>query len=436
MKANELVDKYPFLDEKICNPKLGLVNRIFQWLPEPDDPKIFILAAQMCSKDIHGHQVASSINSAAGFSLKRAYQAAIGESIERYSSSFQPNDIKYSTFKNLKEEAVDPNQFAFYADEQYLDNEFPYTKFIKDSFVGWTKAINLFSGKQVYVPAATVYLPYNRNKNEAKIWDCVSTGLACGDNIYDALLRGIYEVIERDAISNMWFNELSMPTLDVESNQKMSTLFHQRIELNNCNYHFIDISTETGIYTYFGILEDNNGGALVAASANNNPEKAFQKVMLELSQGRITWKEDFVKRVYRKFKDDFSDIRDFHSRVELYTQPKMKKYLNFVYNSTKKNNIPKVPYYDGDSKQVLQKITKQIHKLGYETLYVDVTPEDIRQAGYYVVKVLIPGFTEITNDTLTPRVGGERLKRLPKKLGYLNRETNFSEYNKVPHPFP
>ena len=208
MKANELVDKYPFLDEKICNPKLGLVNRIFQWLPEPDDPKIFILAAQMCSKDIHGHQVASTINSAAGFSVKRAYQAAIGESIERYSSSFQPNDIKYSTFKNLKEEAVDPNQFAFYADEQYLDNEFPYTKFTKDSFVGWTKAINLFSGKQVYVPAATVYLPYNRNKNEAKIWDCVSTGLACGDNIYDALLRGIYEVIERDAISNMWFNEL------------------------------------------------------------------------------------------------------------------------------------------------------------------------------------------------------------------------------------
>ncbi|MHB9951831.1 hypothetical protein FEE23_10675 [Lactobacillus murinus] len=56
-----MLRNYPFLDTKICNKKSGLVSNIFHWMPEPDDPRIYMVAAKTTKKDIHGHIMASDI---------------------------------------------------------------------------------------------------------------------------------------------------------------------------------------------------------------------------------------------------------------------------------------------------------------------------------------------------------------------------------------
>lgn len=434
---NLMLRNFPFLDSRICNPQTGLVSDLFQWMPEADDPKIYMVAAKMAKKDVNGHVVASEINSAAGLSLKEAYTKAVGETIERYSSSFIPDNLIVDTYNNLHQKAADPESFAFYADEQYSQHNFPFEKFTRNSVVAWTEGLDLATGEGTLVPASSVYLPYFFKKDEAKTWICISTGLAASTSMLDAIIRGIYEIVERDAISNMWFNHLSMPLIDLNQSSYLHDLFETKLKILNGRYHLVNMTTDIGIPSVFGVLEEPGRGGLVAAASNADPVKAVRKTLIELSQGRISWKTDFVKGVNRSFKDDYSDIRDFNSRVELYTQYKMKKHLRFVYASHKKEGLPQSSFnFNKSQAKLLQSIVEKITSKGFHVYCVNLTPPDILQAGYFVVRILIPGMTEISNDSVYPRLGGTRLSTLPLKLGYSNHLQKFSDYNLIPHPFP
>lgn len=437
VSQNLMLRNFPFLDPRICNPQTGLVSDLFQWMPEADDPKLYMVAAKMAKKDANGHVVASEINSAAGLSLKEAYVKAVGETIERYSSSFIPDDLIIDTYNNLHHSAADPESFAFYADEQYNQPNFPFEKFTRNSVVAWTRGLDLATGEETLVPASSVYLPYFFKENEAKTWICISTGLAASTSMVDAILRGLYEIVERDAISNMWFNHLSMPLIELSHNAYLNDLFETKLKILNGRYHLVNMTTDIGIPSVFGVLEEPGRGGLVAAAANADPVKAVRKTLIELSQGRISWKTDFVRGVNKTFKSDFSDIRDFNSRVELYTQHKMKKHLKFVYASHKKEGLPQSDFeFNLPQEKLLRRIIEKISSKGLHAYCVNLTPPDILHAGYFVVRVLVPGMTEISNDSVYPRLGGVRLSKLPMELGYIDHLQKFSDYNLIPHPFP
>ncbi len=52
-----MIRNYPFLDANICNKTTGLVSDIFQWTPEPDDPRVFMVAAKTAQKDVNEHML-------------------------------------------------------------------------------------------------------------------------------------------------------------------------------------------------------------------------------------------------------------------------------------------------------------------------------------------------------------------------------------------
>jgi ribosomal protein S12 methylthiotransferase accessory factor len=65
---------------------------------------------------------------------------------------------------------------------------------------------------------------------------------------------------------------------------------------------------------------------------------------------------------------------------------------------------------------------------------VDVTPPDIRDLGFTVVKTLVPGLVDLNPEHLLPPKGNRRLYEVPERLGYGRRSEDVL-YD-VPHPFP
>lgn len=437
--TNPLNLAYPFLDTKICDFNTGIIKEIFEWLPEPDDPKVFTVAALSTDTSRFADVKCNVFNSGSGFTRKHAYYAAIGEAMERYSSAFfDKEDLIFSSYKNLGVDAVHPSKFAYYHQRQYQMKDFPFKEFTEDTKVRWTWGYSLIQKKPILVPAASVYLPYNpQSEDEALIWFPVSTGLSCAQSLEEAVLKGIFEVIERDCFSVLWFNALSMPIIDVNSSLEINQLFKSRFELPNCKYYLIDMTLDIKIPSILGILDDQKGGILIAASTRLNFINAIKKTLLELAQGRITWKKDFVQGVDDIFRDDYSDIVDFHSRVRLFTNKYMKKEMQFVYDSKERRMINGTyPIYPSKIKEQLAITIKKIKESGYDVITFDLTTEDIRSAGYHVVRVVIPGFTEITNDHTKPRAGGNRIYDIPHKLNLRKEPLKFDELNPVPHPFP
>ena len=71
---------------------------------------------------------------------------------------------------------------------------------------------------------------------------------------------------------------------------------------------------------------------------------------------------------------------------------------------------------------------------GCNVLFKDITTVDIRQLGFYSVKIFIPQLVQLAGAYPFYFLGGKRLYEAPKKIGL---DTNdYDGLNKFPHPFP
>jgi ribosomal protein S12 methylthiotransferase accessory factor len=67
---------------------------------------------------------------------------------------------------------------------------------------------------------------------------------------------------------------------------------------------------------------------------------------------------------------------------------------------------------------------------------VELTSPEMRELGFRVVKVLVPGLQPIDFGTQWPHLGGRRLYEAPARAGYLQSRTQPRDLNVFPHPFP
>lgn len=426
------------ISPKIFNSRTGLIKEVTQWLPEYDDPRIYVIAALVSNTEYLGlPKIGSTLNSGAGIDLLSATYAAIGESVERYCAAVIPEDqILFAKFSSIKEEAIPPNVFEFYSDEQYSHPRFPFKKFTEQSHVAWTNTVNLFNGKRALAPAATVYLPYFANKElEDNIWASVSSGLACSGAPSTALLSGLYEIIERDAFMLSWLLGYRAQSINCQNSDEMSTFIKKYFGAEINNICLLDITTDLGVPTVLGLYHKSGEGLLVAASTRGTFVDAVKKTLIELAQGRITWRKTFERANAEKDIPSYESIRTFDAHVELFTISQMIDKVKFLYQGDE-IDICELDSRVCRSLSSLEGLVSHLNVKGYSCFGKNLTTTDIEGSNFYVYRSLIPGLLEISNDHLWQRVGRRRIKEYFKSSNQERFTYSPLHLNPVPHPFP
>jgi len=142
-----------------------------------------------------------------GASLEQAFASACCEFFERYAAKMRPEDeVLEAGLDDLAGAARDPRLFDLAADSGYSDSR----------KIDWVRGYSLTSAKAVWVPANLVFLPYRPGREDKRIAKGDSNGLAAGNNIEEAVLHGILEVVERDALIIAEYNRLPMTEIDPE----------------------------------------------------------------------------------------------------------------------------------------------------------------------------------------------------------------------------
>ena len=77
---------------------------------------------------------------------------------------------------------------------------------IPQSLMEWVGAYDLMNKEEVFVSANAVYHPYDAPGQCQKLFLSNTNGLASGNVLEEAILHGMLEVIERDAISTAQFS--------------------------------------------------------------------------------------------------------------------------------------------------------------------------------------------------------------------------------------
>jgi ribosomal protein S12 methylthiotransferase accessory factor len=147
-----------------------------------------------------------------GFDPQAALLGGLGEIAERLLAVLHFSAIQdtleltsYDALATSGRRALGPKDIPLFAAEQYEQVDFPYRPFEPETRLRWLAGSDLINGGTVFVPAQLVLLYYKYHPDEVRIGYPTTGGLAFHSDSTRAVLHGLLEVVERDAINVHWY---------------------------------------------------------------------------------------------------------------------------------------------------------------------------------------------------------------------------------------
>lgn len=134
-----------------------------------------------------------------GLSMGQALASACLEFLERHCAVMKGEDaVLQAPYARVADEAIDPRRFVLAAD----------ASFDTAAKIDWIWGYSLTRAVPALVPANLVFCPYEPRRGSKAIAWTDSNGLAAGNNLEEAVLHGLLEIIERDAVMISEYNRL------------------------------------------------------------------------------------------------------------------------------------------------------------------------------------------------------------------------------------
>ncbi|HEY8509849.1 MAG TPA: YcaO-like family protein, partial [Steroidobacteraceae bacterium] len=264
---------------RIADRRLGIIQRISDVPLQPGEPRIFVLAARCTRpKYFNGNrsEPVSAINykiqaNGVAFTREEALWRVIGEACERYAGGlyWEPTLVT-ATREELGEEALPVEQLIGFSDAQYEQPGFPFARFDPRAPLRWTCGWNLTRGVRSFVPAVLVYLGYVARYPHEAFYPTMSTGMAAGRSLEQALLNGLCEVVERDAFMCAWLLRHVQARAPTDALCKALNECERQLLASECADAFVlTATTDIGLPSVLTALRLRNRDALVAGAATS-----------------------------------------------------------------------------------------------------------------------------------------------------------------------
>lgn len=344
--------------------------------------------------------------------------AAIGEAIERAASAqvILPTRPRRGT---PAEARIDAEEFALFTVEQRAHPAFPHHALFDDD-CPYVVAHDLQDNAPWWVPQPFVTL-----QDPHRTGMPTSSGLAAAPTAREALLRGLLELIERDALMTTWLHGLP--------GRAVAAAEQQVREVGRLDGEFT-LFDLTPAYSPFpvaavmgGIPKRGRWRYSLGVACRPTWEAAAEKAFLEWNQGVL------FAGIYGEYVD-VSDLTDY-ARVKSFDHHAM-------FYTRNPEHWPRLPIFNHDGGlheppsitpegEPLDAARHALKEAGIRVLYRDITTIDAIQAGLHVVKVLSPDMAQIHAHEEWPLLGGVA-GMLPTRYPDRVHESVFP--NRMPHP--
>lgn len=352
---------------------------------------------------------------------KLAEAISIVESIERYSScAWDDNELTWATESELGDKAISldrwPKCSQIELSNPKCNNALPDTRIP----LRWVKAWSLTQKKEVFVPAFLVYLNFPTFSQSEMFSNPVSTGTAAHSSLRSAVLSGLEEVIERDSISLTWLQRLSHPRIHLDVNSLRPEVA-EYIRVGNAHgitTHIFDATSDFEIPVLYAVQTSEHNSELaqvVAATCGFDPQQSLAKLFRELASLRIAlrmYKELPPKR--RANDEAISVIGGAIENGQLTNRTRFDFLLNTTNRTHSLDDI--APNLNGIDP--LDWAVDKLKERGAECIVVDLTTDEAIQAGYRVVKVLVPEAMPLSFSHYSRYLAHPRLYDAPLAMGH------------------
>lgn len=190
-----------------------------------------------------------------------------------------------------------------------LQDCFPTRSSVLNDFtlMAWEEVVNIQNGTTKMVPSDLLWLVGRITAPLAYI-QMGSNGLASGGSLEDAILAGLYEIIERDAwtLSEYLQNSGMLLTRSplTDAPEKIETCV-QKLEAADLRLHLFDITTDYNVPVFCAIILDLSGrcaGTFGGYGCHLNAEIAAVRAITEAAQARCCYisgaRDDLFRRQF------------------------------------------------------------------------------------------------------------------------------------------
>lgn len=388
-----------------------------------------------------------------GDTFTKLYISTLGEMFERIigALSYYAHKDRF-VFGSARELDGDhlvcgPDEISIFAPEQFDDPDFLFSAFTADTRINWIPMHRLIGGEEVLVPAQLVFIYYPlETPGETRIGYATSGGLSLHDDRERALLHGITECIERDAINLRWYNRIPATRIDMHEIRGLSD--YGRTVLDHAEktgkqikayQHNIDLEEYPVITT---VSFDENlrkfsfcAGGGVGSSLTQALESSFK----EYGQSELNLRSLFYNPNWYSSRsmvdlfgfDDFSleDMTLFYEIVPYYGLEKNRSKLDWYFGGADEARSA-TPPPDRDEYHHLLTVLEQSQ---IDPLVLDLTPSDFSSIS--LMKSFVPQLTFAFLPN-RPCFGHRRFYQLAYQHGLIDAPLRYEDLNSEPLPFP
>ena len=300
-----------------------------------------------------------SIYGGKGITKDHAKASAMMEGFERYSAERQSSDESIISSLNDIDNNIDPKSLNLPKELERVD--------INDWDLEWSLAHDIISDEDYYIPTNAVYHPYNPKDNAKSLFKSNTNGLASGNILEEAILHGMFEVIERDAWSIFELTRKNYSQINLESIESdVINDIIDKFESEGIKIKLMDFTADIKIPTIAASADDTvtkDAGLLTLGIGTHlDPEVAILRALTEVAQSRATQingaREDTVRadfareagyermkrinKYYFRQEDEQISLSDIENK----STSSITEDIEIVKNELIANDIEKVLYVD------------------------------------------------------------------------------------------
>lgn len=334
--------------------------------------------------------------------------AAIAEAVERYAfwSSTAPR-VTRACQAELDGAALPVSAFALPATDQYErspDLRLP----APGQEIDWTWGYSMSAGRLVLLPAVFAMPASSRRPPNNYLPGVTTTGVACHVEPERAVLSGLYEVVERDALMLHWLHGCQPEVLDTIDDGLRTTVLAPAFGTDDFTAVYLDLSSDSGIPVVgCACFTDDTDlpAAAFGSAARLDRQAAAAKAAMEVAQTvsalRMTG--------YTSRTPPIALARSIEDRARHYASAHGARRLRaFAASNVVAERRQAVPPVHG----VHAELTRSIDLLaarGLDVVVSDLTTADVAECGFSVFRTVVPGMLDIPADIRMPPLGASRL---------------------------
>jgi len=424
----------------------GLVAQVSRLSIADGEPRLPIVTASVgrldpvldmqVSQEAHDVGMGNLDGAGGDVDAERAAFLAVAESLERYSScAWRPERMIWASADELGDAAIDLGAWPACSARELAD---PACSLVAPDRTGpmrWVQGWSLTRGCPTYVPAILVWLKNPPQSRAERFTHMVSTGCATHTDPVAAVVGGLLEVIERDAITLAWLHRLRLPELRIAPGELTDA---QAAAVARGTSPFVrtrlfDATTDLGVPVVYGVqLADHDPtlAQLVAATCDPDPGRAVAKLYREAASVRVA-----LRSMTAGTRDYAAEsVSVVGGAISMGTPARRARFDFLLEGERPVRTLSDLPRPGStEPAAVLRWLMDRMEAAGCEVVVVDITTDEAAQAGAVVVHVLVPQLMPLSFDRHGRFLAHPRLYAGPVAMGHPARTEE--QLNPDPQPF-